>query len=75
MVVWILVSGAAQPANGHTSRRIAPIRFEAAPFALGVPTVRYGEDCTGGLHDPNAKLPPCAPLGEPHASKATTSEA
>ena len=54
------------------SRRTNPLALAAVPFASGVPTVTYGDDCDGGLHEGNASAGPCVRFGEAHALKTGT---
>ena len=52
--------------GGHTLKRANPTEPAAAPFASGVPTVTFGENCDGGLHEPKASGGPCSRLGDSH---------
>src|SRR5687767_8039328 len=46
----------------RVASRACPTEFAAAPFASGVPTVRYGDRLTGGAHDGWASGGPCVRL-------------
>jgi hypothetical protein len=42
------------------------VKFAAAPFASGLPTVMLVEDWLGGLHEGNASGGPCVRFGATH---------
>ena len=57
------------------SSRTKPTELACCPFASGVPTVRFGDACCGGLHEANASGAPCVSFGEVHSWYAGTSDA
>ena len=52
-----------------------PDMFAPPPFASGVPTVRWGEDCDGGWHEGESRPGPWTRFGDVHSLNAVTSEA
>ena len=54
--------------------RTEPLKLAAAPFASGVPTVRFGETFCGDVQDPNDKGAPCVLFAALQAWYASTSE-
>jgi hypothetical protein len=57
-----------------TLSRRKPNELAAAPFASGVPTVRWLDVWLGGVHDGDARGDPCAELGAVQAVNAGTSD-